>query len=90
MSREARQVDQVLEQLRGAGAAGVCAAHFYATGIPNARNRVGELRARGHHIESTTCVDDHRANYARYSYRHGPERVCGECLKQRQLELAIA
>jgi hypothetical protein len=49
-----------------------CSHHWYATGIPNARNRVGELRREGYHIESEPCPDEHGPGYFRYRLRREP------------------
>ena len=83
----------VLSMLVKAGRDGVCSLVFYRCGLPNARNRISiDLRARGHHIESSVCQDDHDGTpYARYFYVHGPERECATCpWKPSQLQLMEA
>lgn len=69
----------VLSMLVKAGADGVCAERFYSSALPNARNRVGDLRARGHCITSAPCADPHGPTYFRYWLHHGPERTCAIC-----------
>lgn len=61
------QVEKVLDDLRAAGRDGVCSSHWYATFIPNSRNRIGELTKAGYIITSEPCRDDHgRTTFYRY------------------------
>lgn len=73
------QRERVLALLREARECGVCAETMYATGLPNGRNRIGELRAEGWHIESAPCRDEHGPGYYRYVLLHGPREVCPAC-----------
>ena len=86
------QRDAVLADLRAAGLAGVCAEHWYRTALPNARNRIGELRGGGWCIASFPCQDDHRAPFFRYVLLHERGRLCNLCrparVEQIGLELA--
>lgn len=71
------QVDRVLTMLRDAGPRGVCSETFYASRLPNARNRIAvELRDRGFVIERGPCAEHvHGATqYFRYVLVHDPER----------------
>ena len=73
------QRQRVVDELRAAGERGVCARHWYASAIPNARNVISVLRAGGFHIDSGPCPDHHAAAFALYRLRHGPERECAVC-----------
>ena len=78
------QKERMLHDLRLAGHEGVCSSHWYATGIPNSRNRVGELDKLGYVIRSEPCRD-HEAGapaYHRYILTREPAPV--------QARLAIA
>lgn len=69
----------VLSDLQHAGLRGVCAVTWYAGAIPNARNRIGELKREGWCIAAAPCGDDHGPGYFRYVLIHGPERGCRVC-----------
>ena len=61
----------------------VCAKWMYASGLPNGRNRVGELRRAGYHITSEPCPDSHGPAYFRYRLLHGPSTKCIDCYQMR-------
>lgn len=66
---EMTQKDRVRDILRSSGDKGACSYSFYALHLPNARNRIVELRETdGLDIETITC------NLERY---HAGERVPG-------------
>lgn len=87
--RTATDRDRVLADLQAAGLRGICAAHWYRSALPNARNRVGELRRAGWCIRSFPCGDDHDAPYYKYVLLHERARSCGAC-RPVQLTLAAA
>ena len=66
------QTERVLTDLRNHE--WVCARDWYASAIPNARNRISELRKRGFGITSEPCPDVHGPTYFRYQLGHDPER----------------
>ena len=59
----------------------ICAKWMYANGLPNGRNRIGELRKAGYDIESQPCPDVHGSaldarapGYFRYRLHRQPEQ----------------
>lgn len=79
MSDERTQKARVLSDLRAAGLRGVCSEEWYSRAIPNARNRVVELKRDGWCISSAPCGNDHGPGYFRYVIIHGPGRTCRVC-----------
>ena len=83
----ASQKDRVLADLRRALRRGVCAERWYAGGIPNARNRISELRGEGWCIASFPCPDEHGPGYFKYALLHGRGRTCNVCRAEIQPRL---
>ena len=69
------QVARVLADLRER--TWTCSQYWYATGCPNARNRVCELEAKGFEIVSRRCESHAHGPTGFYEYRltHDPEMV---------------
>lgn len=64
----ASQVERIKALLRNGP---VCSfADLYAAGMPNGRNRIGELRRQGWEIESRRCERNHGSLYLLQTARH--------------------
>ena len=73
------QTERVLALLRSRRLRGLCSETLYRSGLPNGRNRIGELRRAGWCIRSFPCPDPHGPGYFKYVLLHERGRRCGAC-----------